>query len=74
MFHTNKMPKIIVFRVVIEGTAPTEGPPTACHGKRPSCHERPSALPVLPKSPKQPSAFPSCPRAQNAQEPACASP
>ena len=37
MFHTNKMPKIIVFRVVIEGTAPTEGPPTACHGKRPSC-------------------------------------
>ena len=49
MFHTNKMPKIIVFRVVIEGTAPTEGPPTACHGKRPSCPKRAHArLPIQP--------------------------
>ena len=43
MFHTNKMPKIIVFRVVIEGTAPTEGSPTACHRKRPSCPKHLSA-------------------------------
>ena len=49
MFHTNKMPKIIVFRVVIERTAPTEGPPTACHGKRPSCPKRAHArLPIQP--------------------------
>ena len=49
MFHTNKMPKIIVFRVVIEGTAPTEGPPTACHRKRPSCPKRAHArLPIQP--------------------------
>ena len=48
MFHTNKMPKIIVFRVVIEGTAPTEGPPTACHGKRPSCPKRAQRPPSHP--------------------------
>ena len=48
MFHTNKMPKIIVFRVVIEGTAPTEGPPTACHGKRPSCPKHPERPPSHP--------------------------
>lgn len=48
MFHTNKMPKIIVFRVVIEGTAPTEGPPTACHGKRPSCPKHPERPPSRP--------------------------
>ena len=48
MFHTNKMPKIIVFRVVIEGTAPTEGSPTACHRKRPSCPEHPERPPSHP--------------------------
>ena len=48
MFHTNKMPKIIVFRVVIERTAPTEGPPTACHGKRPSCPKRAQRPPSHP--------------------------
>ena len=48
MFHTNKMPKIIVFRVVIEGTAPTEGSPTACHGKRPSCPKRAQRPPAYP--------------------------
>ena len=48
MFHTNKMPKIIVFRVVIEGTAPTEGSPTACHGKRPSCPKRAQRPPACP--------------------------
>ena len=48
MFHTNKMPKIIVFRVVIEGTAPTEGPPTACNGKRPSCPKRAQRPPSHP--------------------------
>lgn len=55
MFHTNKMPKIIVFRVVIEGTAPTEGSPTACHRKRPSCPKHPSAcLLVYLRTPQRP--------------------
>ena len=54
MFHTNKMPKIIVFRVVIEGTSPTEGSPTACHGKRPSCPKHLSArLLVQPRTPER---------------------
>ena len=48
MFHTNKMPKIIVFRVVIEGTASTEGSPTACHRKRPSCPKHPERPPSHP--------------------------
>ena len=61
MFHTNKMPKIIVFRVVIEGTAPTEGPPTACHGKRPSCPKHPSArLLVQPRTRAPASSLPTC--------------
>ena len=61
MFHTNKMPKIIVFRVVIEGTAPTEGPPTACHGKRPSCHEHPARPAQEPRTPKrQHRSLPTC--------------
>lgn len=63
MFHTNKMPKIIVFRVVIEGTAPTEGPPTACHGKRPSCPKHPSArLLVYLRTPER--LHPACPPAK----------
>ena len=57
MFHTNKMPKIIVFRVVIEGTAPTEGPPTACHGKRPSCPKRAQRPPSHPAPNARASAF-----------------
>ena len=61
MFHTNKMPKIIVFRVVIEGTAPTEGPPTACHGKRPSCPKHLSAcLLIQPRTRAPASSFPTC--------------
>ena len=62
MFHTNKMPKIIVFRVVIEGTAPTEGPPTACHGKRPSCPKHPERPPsrLSPNAPAPASSFHTC--------------
>ena len=61
MFHTNKMPKIIVFRVVIEGTAPTEGPPTACHRKRPSCPKHLSArLLIQPRTRAPASSFPTC--------------
>ena len=66
MFHTNKMPKIIVFRVVIGGTAPTEGSPTACHGKRPSCPKRaharlpiqPWEAPFLSRAPQRPPSHP----------------
>ena len=62
MFHTNKMPKIIVFRVVIEGTAPTEGPPTACHGKRPSGPKHPERPPsrLSPNAPAPASSFHTC--------------
>ena len=63
MFHTNKMPKIIVFRVVIEGTAPTEGSPTACHRKRPSCPKHLSArLLVYLRTPER--LHPACPPAK----------
>ena len=61
MFHTNKMPKIIVFRVVIEGTAPTEGSPTACHRKRPSCPKHLSArLLIQPRTRASASSFHTC--------------
>ena len=62
MFHTNKMPKIIVFRVVIEGTAPTEGPPSA------SLPIQPQEAPFLFRAPEHVppvrSHEPSCPSAQ----------